>query len=48
MSRFINFELKSHSDSSDSDLGSEKVGTKFDAELMTKLESGSDNDSGSK
>ena len=47
MSRFINTELKSHSDS-DSDLDSKKVGTKFDAELMAKLESGSDNDSDSK
>ena len=36
MSRFINTELKSDSESSDSD--SEKV----DNELMTKLESGSD------
>ena len=42
MSRFINTELKSDSDS---DLDSEKVGTNFDAELMTKLKSGSDNDS---
>ena len=42
MSRFISIELKSHSDSKlDSDLDSEKVGTKFDAELMTKLKSGS-------
>ena len=38
MSRFINTEL-----SSDSDSDSEKVGSKFDNELMTKLEkSGSD------
>ena len=35
MSRFINTELKS-----DSDLDLEKVGKKFDAELMAKLESG--------
>ena len=42
MSRFINTELKSDSDS---DLDSEKVGTNFDAELMAKLKSGSDNDS---
>ena len=38
MSRFINTELKSDSQSSDSD--SEKV----DNELMTKLESGSDSE----
>ena len=44
MSRFINCELKSDSDSSDSELDSEKIGSKFDAELMAKLESGSDND----
>ena len=43
MSRFINTELKSDSESSDSDLESEKIGVKFDNELMTKLEkSGSD------
>ena len=42
-SRFTNTELKS-----DSDSDSEKVGTNFDAELMAKLESGSDNDSDSK
>ena len=47
MSRFINTELKSDS-VSDSDLDSENVGTKFDAELMAKLESSSDNDSDSK
>ena len=41
MSRFINTELKSDSEPSDSD--SEKIETKFDAELMAKLEkSGSD------
>ena len=40
MSSFINTKLKS-----DSDLDSEKVGSKFDTKLMTKLESGSDNDS---
>ena len=46
MSIFINTELKSDSESSDSDLDSEKVGSKFDADLMSKLEkSGSDNDS---
>ena len=38
MSRFINTELKSDSESSDSDLDSEKVGSKLDNELMTKLE----------
>ena len=42
MSRFINTELSSDSDS-DSD--SEKVGSKFDNQLMTKLEkSGSDSE----
>ena len=41
-SRFINTELKSDSESSDSDLDSEKVGSKVDSELMAKLESGSD------
>ena len=44
MSRFINTELKSDSESSDSDLDSEKVGSKFDAELMAKLKSGSDSE----
>ena len=40
MSRFINTELKS-----DSDLDSEKIGAKFDNELMTKFEkSGSDSE----
>ena len=43
MSRFINTELKSDSDSG-SDLDSEKVGTKFEAELMAKLRSGSDSE----
>ena len=43
MSRFINTELKSDSESSDSDLDSEKIGAKVDNELMAKLEkSGSD------
>ena len=37
MSRFINTELKSDSGSSDSDLVSEKVGSKFDNKLMTKF-----------
>ena len=46
MSSFLNTELKSNSESSDSDLDSEKVGSKFDADLMAKLKkSGSDNDS---
>ena len=45
MSRFINTELKSDSESPDSDLESEKIGSKLDYELMAKLESGSDNDS---
>ena len=45
MSRFINTKLKSDSDSSDLDLDSEKVGTKFNADLMAKLEKfGSDSD----
>ena len=44
MSKFINTELKSDSESSDSDLDSEKVGSKFDNELMTKLRSGSDSE----
>ena len=45
MSRFINTELKSDSESSDSDLDSEKVGSKFDNELIAKLEkSGSDSE----
>ena len=39
MSKFINTELKS-----DSDLDSEKIGAKFDAELMAKLKSGSDSE----
>ena len=45
MSRFINTELKPHSESSDSDLESGKIGSKIDNELMTKLESGFDHDS---
>ena len=45
MSRFINTELKSHLESSDSDLKSEKIGSKIDNGLMTKLESGFDHDS---
>ena len=42
MSRFLNTELKSDSKSLDSDLDSEKVGSKFDNELMAK--SGSDSE----
>ena len=43
MSRFTNTELKSKS--SDSDLDSEKVRSKFDVELMAKLEKcGSDSE----
>ena len=38
MSRFINTELKSDSESSDSNSDSEKIGVKVDNELMTKLE----------
>ena len=43
-SRFINAELKSDSESSDSDLESEKIGAKVDNELMAKLESGTDSE----
>ena len=42
MSKFMNNELKSDTDSSD--LDSQKIGAKCDAELMKKLESGPDND----
>ena len=46
LSRFINTELKSDSQSSDSDLESEKTAAKVDNELMAKFEKcGSDNDS---
>ena len=38
MSRFINTELKSDSESSDANSDSEKIGAKVDNELMTKLE----------
>ena len=38
-SRFINTELKSDSESSDSDLESGKIGAKVGNELMAKLES---------
>ena len=45
MSKFINTELKSDSESSDSDLDPEKIGAKVDNELMTKLENaGSDSE----
>ena len=43
MSRFINTELKSDSESSDLELDSEKQ-SKFDNELMVKLESGPDSE----
>ena len=42
--RFINTELKWDSESSDSDLDSEKRGARVDTELMAKLEK-SDSDS---
>ena len=38
MSRFINTDLNSDSESSNSDLDSEKIGAKIDNELMAKLE----------
>ena len=38
MSRFINTELKSDSEWSDLEPDLEKLRTKFDAELMAKLE----------
>ena len=38
MSKFINTELKSDSESSDSDLDSEKIGARVDNELIAKLE----------
>ena len=45
MSRFINTELKSDSESSDLDSDSEKIGANVDNELMAKLEkSGSDSE----
>ena len=44
MSRFINTELKSDSDSDSSDLDSEKMGAKVDNKLMAKLESASDSE----
>ena len=42
MYRFINTELKSDSESSDSDLDSEKIEAKIDNELMEKLKYDSD------
>ena len=39
------YEVKNIELKSDSDSDSENVGTKFDTKLMTKLQSGSDNDS---
>ena len=45
MSKFLNIELKSDSESSDSDLDSEKIRAKVDNKLMAKLEkSGSDSE----
>ena len=45
MPRFINTELKSDSESSDSDLDSEKIGARVENELIAKLEkSGSDSE----
>ena len=45
MSRFINTESKSDSESSDSGQDSSKLGVKVDNELMAKLEkSGSNSD----
>ena len=41
MSKFINTEVKSDSDL---DLDSEKIGSKFQAKLMAKLESGPDSE----
>ena len=38
MSRFVNTKIKSDSESSDLELDSEKKETKFDVELMAKLE----------
>ena len=40
----MNTELKSDSESSGSDLESEKIGTKVDNKLMTNLESGSNSE----
>ena len=45
MPRFINTELKSDSESSDSDLDSEKIGARVENEFIAKLEkSGSDSE----
>ena len=44
MSRFINTELKSDSESSDSDIESEKIGAKVNNELMVISESASDSE----
>ena len=44
MSRFINAELKSDSESSDIEPDPEKIEAKDDDELMTKLESDSDSE----
>ena len=44
MSRFINTELKSDLESSDSDLELEKIRVKVHNELMAKLKSGSDSE----
>ena len=41
MSGFVDTELKSDSESSDSELDSERVGAKVENELMTKLEKSS-------
>ena len=43
-SRFINTELKSDLESSDSDLELEKIRVKVHNELMAKLKSGSDSE----
>ena len=45
ISKFINTELKSDSESSNSDLESEKIEAKFHDDLMAKLKSDSDSDS---
>ena len=37
MLRFVNTKIKSDSESSDLELDSEKIETKFDVELMAKL-----------
>ena len=45
ITRFINTELRSDSNSNSSGLDSEKVGSKSDNQLMAKLQSDPDNDS---